>query len=94
MSKTSSQSKPNPKKSLFPAKLPKTGYVRESQLIPGILPISHATLWQMVRDKRFPAPVKLSRNITAWDSASVRAWMAERAQGKNPEGQEPGAEAE
>lgn len=64
------------------AQLPATGYVRIAQLIPGVLPFSQATLWRMVKRKTFPAPVKLSENITAWDVAKVRAWLESRAEGQ------------
>ena len=40
--------------------LPETGYVRQSQLIPFILPFSPATLWRKVKSGDFPNPVKLS----------------------------------
>ena len=41
--------------------LPGTGYVRQAQLIPDIVPFSSATLWREVKAGRFPAPVKLSQ---------------------------------
>jgi prophage regulatory protein len=55
--------------------LPATGYVRQSQLIPGILPFSPATLWRLVRAGKFPAPVRLADRITAWDVQDVRNWI-------------------
>lgn len=55
-----------------------TGYVRQSQLIPEVLPFSSATLWRKVKDGSFPAPVKLSERVTAWRRADVNAWMAAR----------------
>lgn len=58
-------------------KLPDTGYVRESQLIPSILPFSSATLWRKVKAGSFPAPRKLSERITAWRVEDVRAYMAD-----------------
>lgn len=56
--------------------LPATGYVRQSQLIPVILPFSQATLWRMVKAGDFPRPVKLSKRVTAWKVEDVRRWMA------------------
>lgn len=58
-------------------------YVREADLIGsrrkggqrGILPFSSPTLWRMVKEGRFPKPVKLGERITAWDMADVRAWL-------------------
>lgn len=67
--------------------LPETGFVRQSQLVPrkqggvmvpGIIPFSAATLWRKVRSKEFPAPVKLSENVTAWRVEEIRAWIAAR----------------
>jgi prophage regulatory protein len=57
--------------------LPATGYVRQSQLIPGILPFSDSTLWRKVKAGEFPKPVKLSKRITCWRVEDIRAWMAE-----------------
>lgn len=58
--------------------LPTAGYLRQSQLIPDIIPFSASTLWRKVRAKTFPAPVKLSENVTAWRVEEVRAWMESR----------------
>ncbi len=86
MSRTTTRRKAKPAKTQ-PAELPATGYVRIAQLIPAILPFSEATLWRMVKRKTFPAPVKLSANITAWSAASVRTWMdSKQAPGMEPEG--------
>jgi prophage regulatory protein len=59
--------------------LPASGYVRQSQLIPHIVPFSSATLWRMVKAGTFPRPVKLSERVTAWDAAKVRAWLESKA---------------
>jgi len=58
--------------------LPATGFIRQSQLIPAIVPFSSATLWRKVKADTFPAPVKLSERVTAWPVESVRAWMNSR----------------
>lgn len=58
--------------------LPSTGYLRQAQLLPNILPFSAATLWRKVKDGTFPAPVKLSDRITAWRVEDVRNWMESR----------------
>jgi prophage regulatory protein len=55
--------------------LPATGYVRESQLIPHIIPFSSSTLWRKVKNGTFPAPRKLSARVTAWSAESIREWM-------------------
>ncbi len=68
------------KKLTLPRRLPETGYVRQSQLIPGILPFGATTLWRMCKAGKFPKPVKLSERVTAWRAEEVRAWI--EAQGK------------
>jgi prophage regulatory protein len=58
--------------------LPATGFLRQSQLVPDILPFSSATLWRLVKAKKFPAPVRLADRISAWRVEDVRAWMLAR----------------
>ena len=66
--------------------LPETGYLRLSQIVgkkpttddpglPALVPVSASTLWQWVRDGKFPAPVKLGPRTTAWSVESVRAYL-------------------
>jgi len=55
--------------------LPTTGFVRQAQLLAGVVPFSASTLWRRVRDRSFPAPVKLSAGVTAWRVEDVRVWM-------------------
>lgn len=62
-----------------PTVLPEVGFIRQAQLIPAIVPFSNATLWRKVKDGTFPAPVKLSPRVTAWEVGKVREWIAERA---------------
>lgn len=59
--------------------LPETGFVRQSQLLV-FVPFSKSTLWRRVDDGTFPAPVKLSSNVTAWRAEDVRRWMADVVQ--------------
>ena len=61
--------------------LPAVAYVRESQLVQSEknpncpLPFSRSTLWRLVASGAFPAPVKLSARVTAWQVGAVRAWL-------------------
>ena len=72
--------------SVFDA-LPDSAFIREAQLVqspkrPGVaalLPFSAPTLWRLSKIGAFPAPVKLSSRVTAWNVGSVRAWMAAQA---------------
>ena len=57
-------------------KLPATGYIRQSQLIPAPIPFSSSTLWRRVKAGTFPKPVKLSERVTAWRVEDVREWLA------------------
>lgn len=52
------------------------GFIRMRQLVPGIVPVSKATLWLWVANKTFPAPVKLGPAVTAWRLEDVRRWQA------------------
>lgn len=69
---------------MFTNQIPTTGFVREAQLVGArggdksgaILPVSHTTLWAWIRAGKFPKPVKLSANVTAWRAAEVQAWLA------------------
>lgn len=67
-------------KSLSFDDLPDEGFLRQSQLIPLVLPFSSATLWRKVNSGEFPAPKKLSDRVTAWNVGSVRAWINSRGQ--------------
>ena len=64
--------------------LPHTGYIRQSHLLarpgfPAPLPFSPSTLWRMVRAEKFPTPIKLSANVTAWRVEDVREWLEAQA---------------
>jgi prophage regulatory protein len=70
--------------------LPSTGFLRLPQIIgnrrtdpptPAIIPISKSQLWLMVKQGRFPRPVKLGERCTAWTVESVRQWIADQARG-------------
>lgn len=56
--------------------LPKTGYVRISDLRP-ILPFSDCTVWRMVKRKTFPQPLKLSSRMTAWRAEDIWEYLAD-----------------
>lgn len=62
---------------------PNTGFLRERQLRLNILPVAHSTLWRMVKDGRFPSPVKLSAGVTAWRADEVMAWVEQKGRAAN-----------
>lgn len=60
--------------------LPETGFVRLSQIIPSIIPVSKSTWWAGVKSGRYPKPVKLSPRCTAWRIEDIRDFI-DRAEG-------------
>lgn len=57
---------------------PAVGFIRQADLVPGLVPFSPATLWRKVKSGEFPQPVKLSARVTAWRLEEVHAWMQSR----------------
>jgi predicted DNA-binding transcriptional regulator AlpA len=66
--------------------LPDSAYIRAARLVtdprrpdvPAPLPFSAPTLWRKVKERTFPAPVKLSDRVTAWRVGDVREWLRQR----------------
>ena len=52
--------------------LPDTGLVRQSQIIPDVIPVSSATWWRGVKSGRYPQPLKLSERVTVWKVCEIR----------------------
>jgi prophage regulatory protein len=42
------------------------------------LNVSGSSIWAWVKQGKFPKPVKLSENTTAWNAADVEAWAQSR----------------
>jgi prophage regulatory protein len=61
--------------------LPASGYIRQAQLIPHVVPFSSATLWRRCSQGLFPKPVRLSERVTAWRVGDVREWLESRRKG-------------
>ncbi len=74
--------------------LPDSSFVRLNQLIStAVIPFSAATAWRRVREGKFPQPVRVSPQVTAWRVGEVRQWLkcpsefiAERAESKHTQG--------
>ncbi len=66
--------------------LPATGFLRLKQIIGprGPIPVSRSTWWAGVKDGRFPKPVKLGPNITAWRVSDIQD-LIERLSNSEPE---------
>lgn len=56
------------------------GFLREKQIRPAIVPVGKTSFWRMVKDGRFPKPVKLGPRTTAWHAEAVAAWVAQQGQ--------------
>lgn len=42
------------------------------------LNVSGSSIWAWVKQGKFPKPIKLSENTTAWNAADVEAWAQSR----------------
>ena len=62
------------------ATFPHDGYSRLQQLLP-YLPIAKSTVEDWVKKGKFPAPVKLSKTVTAWRNSDIHAWLDSLATG-------------
>lgn len=60
--------------------LPDCALVRVRQLAP-VVGVSAMSIWRYVKDDKFPKPIKVSANVTAWRWGDVRAWLDARASG-------------
>jgi len=56
--------------------LPAGGLSRQKTLMPYV-PFSSATLWRKIKAGQFPAPFKLSDNITVFRNDEINAWFAD-----------------
>ncbi|MEJ0097731.1 MAG: AlpA family phage regulatory protein [Bauldia sp.] len=59
-----------------PPELPHSGFVRLKRFLP-LIGFGRSTLWRMVSEGRFPAPVKLGPRITVWRAEDVSDFIAE-----------------
>jgi len=60
-----------------PKELPQTGYIRLATLLM-FIPVSASTIWRWCKAGTFPAPKKLSENITVWKAEQIQYWIAEQ----------------
>jgi prophage regulatory protein len=40
--------------------------------------LSRTTTWRMIRNKTFPAPIKLTDHAVGWRQSDLDAWIASR----------------
>lgn len=62
---------------------PQPAFYRAAQLATtptkaGLLPFSNPTLWRLVKQGKFPPPVQLAPNVTAWPAQAVHQWIEDR----------------
>lgn len=57
--------------------LPKSGYMRPSQVI-SHFQICESTLWNWVKNGKFPKPDKLTDGVTRFDVIAIREWVDNR----------------
>jgi len=51
------------------------GYLREKQIVPGLIPIARSEWWRRVDSGEYPAGFKLSKKVTAWKREDIQALM-------------------
>ena len=51
--------------------IPETGFLRLPQVL-AIFPVSRSAWWQGVKDRRYPASVKIGPRTTAWRAEDIR----------------------
>ena len=44
----------------------------------GVLPISAATVWRLLKGGNFPKPFRISNMSTVWDSDDIDKWIDEQ----------------
>lgn len=55
-------------------------FIRMSFLLT-LFPFSKSTIWRKIKAGKFPKPVKISDNITAWRVSVIRAELSKMEQG-------------
>lgn len=58
---------------------PNAGFIRQKTLLKDHLPFSAATLWRLVNAGKFPKPVKVTDQITAWRLSDITLWAKDPA---------------
>jgi prophage regulatory protein len=55
-------------------------FIRTQQVLE-MIGVGRTTLWEMVRDGRFPPPVRITERISGYQLEDVEQWMRLRADG-------------
>lgn len=59
--------------------IPQTGFVRLPQIL-AVFPVGKSTWWAGVKSGKYPKPVKLGENTTAWKVEDIHALIASHAE--------------
>jgi prophage regulatory protein len=43
--------------------------------------VSKTHLYRLIREKKFPRPVKLSARVSVWDAALIDRWLSSKFEG-------------
>ena len=57
--------------------LPAEGFIRLPVVLAHVA-LGKSTLWEMVRQQKFPPPIRLSERNVGWNVLDVRNWIANR----------------
>jgi prophage regulatory protein len=52
--------------------------IRLAELQRRFVPMSRISIWRKVRNKEFPAPIRLGARAIGWRVADIEAWLAGR----------------
>ncbi len=55
--------------------IPEIGFIRLATVLT-VIPVSKSTWWAGVKSGKFPRPVKLGENTTAWKAEDIHALIA------------------
>jgi len=55
--------------------IPKTGFVRLPQIL-AVIPVGKSTWWAGVKSGKYPQPIKLGENTTAWKAEDIHTLIA------------------
>lgn len=50
------------------------GFYRIKDLL-SIIPVSKSTIWQWIKDGKFPRPTKMSSRVTVWSKKQIHEFM-------------------
>ena len=49
-----------------------------------LIPLSRTTVWRGIRDRRFPAPIKISPGRVAWAERDILEWISNQMKSARP----------